>query len=127
MGRIILRATAFNRGLKGPGTWEKEVWKVWDEGAWYQEISYVPGDRPIRDTICTGKLSRADFDELNTEMSKPWPKERVDVCDGVVWRFSTYNDIGALVQFRLEGYVDGMEPFESIIRILMKQVGGEGR
>ena len=61
MGRIVLRATAFNRGLKGPGSWEKEVWKVWDEGSWNLEIVYVPGDRPNRDAFRAGKLSPAEF------------------------------------------------------------------
>lgn len=123
MGRIVLRATAFNWGLKGPGSWEKEVWKVWDEGSWNQEIVYVPGDRLNRDTFRAGKLSPADFAELKKEMKKPWPEEREDGCDGVAWRFTTYNEIGAQEQFRVEGYVDGMKPFESMIGILRKQVG----
>ena len=117
MGRIVLRATAFNRGLKGPGSWEKEIWKVWDEGSWYQEITYVPEEKTVP-SILVGKLAEADFTELKQEMSKPWPKERVDVLNGVAWRFTTYNDIGAQDKFRLEGNVDGMEPFESMIRIL---------
>ena len=98
MGRIVLRATAFNRGLKGPGSWEKEIWKVWDEGSWILEINHVPGDGLNRDTIRTGKLSATDFAELKKEMSKPWPSERVDVLDGVAWRFTTYNEIGAQEQ-----------------------------
>ena len=122
MGRIVLRATAFNRGLKGPGSWEKEMWKVWDEGSWYREIVYVPVERTVP-SIRTGKLTEADFVELKKEMRNPWPLERVDCRDGVAWRFTTYNEIGAQDQFRLEGYVYGMEPFESIIRILEKQVG----
>lgn len=122
MGRIVLRATAFNRGLKGSGSWAKEVWKVWDEGSWYREIVYVPEEGSVP-SIHVGKLSKADFEELKREMGKPWPEERVDVLDGVAWRFTTYNDIGAQEKFRLEGYVEGMEPFESMIWILRKQVG----
>ena len=80
---IVLRATAFNRGQKGPGSWEKEVWKVWDKGSWYREITYVPGEKPIPESIRMGKLSLADFAELKQEMSKPWPEERVDVLNGV--------------------------------------------
>ncbi len=125
MGRIVLRATAFNRGLIGSGCWEKEVWKVWDEGTWYREMVYDPEVKPVMGCIRTGKLSPEDFAELKREMKKPWPAERVDVLDGVAWRFTTYNEIGAQEQFRVEGYVDGMEPFQSMIGILRKQVGEE--
>ena len=122
MSRIILRATEENRGMKGPGDWKASEWVVRNDRTFSLKASYIPADNPVPDKIIHGILSPSDYDSLVQFINSVWSSEETDAYDGTAWEFRSYGFRGALEKHRLRGYIYGIEPFESIAGILMKQL-----
>jgi len=127
---LLLKATERNWGLVGPGDWDKRSWKINDDG-WYQyKESYRSGnpDIPeIPDVVEEGVLSQAQLEKLKEALAQEWSGETADACDGTAWEFKMYEG-DTVVKHRETGYIDGIEPYESIAGVLTseKDIYGNG-
>ena len=120
MSRIILQAVEHNWGLTGPGDWERKDWKFRNDASFLLVVSYIQGDTSVPDETITGKMAHEDYDKLVRLLNEPWSKETASACDGTAWEFRLYGKNRTLEMVRELNYIYGIEPFESIARILMK-------
>jgi len=120
---LLLKATERNWGLIGPGDWDKRSWKVNDDG-WYQyKETYRSGspDIPEIPTVTEeGVLSGEQLNALKELLAADWSEETTDACDGTAWEFKLYQD-DTVIRHRDLGYIDGIEPYETIASILSEQ------
>ena len=120
---LILKAKEHNWGLIGPGSWERRSWKINDDG-WYEyKESYRSGNDDIPEiptVVEEGVLSGTQLTQLKGLLDYPWSEEKSDACDGTAWEFKMYDD-DHLVKHRDLGYIYGIEPFESIVKLLMDE------
>ena len=74
---MILKATETNRGLTGPGDWEKTKWKEEDTG-WYQNTTTFRATDELFDVelvMVEGMLSDSQFEELKGLLAQDWTTE----------------------------------------------------
>ena len=123
---LILKAKEHNWGLIGPGDWETRSWKINDDG-WYEyKETYRSGNGEIveipnvveEDVLSSGQLVR-----LKEMMACTWPTEKAEIDDGTAWEFKMY-DGGTVVKHRDLGYIYGLEPYESIVKLLREEQDG---
>ena len=121
---LILKAKEHNRGLIAPGTWERRSWKINDDG-WYEyKESYRSGaddDIPEIPTVVEeDTLSSSQLTRLKEMLDQPWSEEKTDADDEVAWEFKMYED-GEIKKHRDLGYIYGIEPFVSIVKLLTEE------
>ena len=120
---LILKAKEHNWGLIGPGDWETRSWKFNDDG-WYQyKEKYRSGNGDIEEiptVVEEDVLSSAQLATLRELLDQPWSTEQTDACDGTAWEFKMYED-GEIKKHRDLGYIYGIEPFESIAKLLTEE------
>ena len=120
---IILKVKEHNWGLIGPGDWEKHSWKIQDDG-WYEyKESYRSGTGDIEEipTLTEeGALSASQLSRLKDLLAAEWTDEKTDACDGTAWEFKMYES-GEIKKHRDLGYIYGIEPFESIVKLLTEE------
>ena len=120
---IILKAKEHNWGLIGPGDWEKHSWKIQDDG-WYEyKEAYRSGNGDIEEipTVTEeGVLSSSQLSQLKDLLAAEWTDEKTDACDGAAWEFKMYEN-GEIKKHRDLGYIYGIEPFESIVKLLTEE------
>jgi len=117
---LILKAKEHNWGLIAPGTWERRSWKINDDG-WYEyKESYRSGtddDVPEIPTVVEeDTLSSSQLTRLKEMLDQPWSEEKTDADDEVAWEFKMYED-GEIKKHRDLGYIYGIEPFVSIVKL----------
>ena len=117
---LLLKAKERNWGLVGPGDWEKRSWKINEDG-WYQyTITYRSGDSDIPeipDVTEEGQLSAGKVHELKSLLAMEWTDETTQAYDGTAWEFKMYEN-GTVIKHRELNYIYGIEPYESIAKIL---------
>ena len=120
---MLLKATERHWGLIEPGNWDKRSWKI-DENGWYQYTTAFRSGSPDILEIPTvteeGQFDAGTFRELKDLLAAEWSDEKTDVCDGTAWEFKMYEN-GTVVKHRKVGYVYGIEPYESIARLLYRE------
>ncbi len=121
---ILLKATERNWELIVPGDWDKRSWKINEDG-WYQyKESYrsmSAGVMPeIPDLIEEGILSEDRLKKLKAVVAQHWPDNEVEAWDGVAWEFKLYEN-GQVSKHRKLGYISDIEPYESIVAVLMDE------
>ncbi len=121
---LILKAKEHNWGLIGPGSWERRSWKINDDG-WYEyKESYRSGsddELPEIPTVVEERvLSSLQLSRLKELLEQPWSEEKTDACDGAAWEFKMYQN-DELTKHRDLGYIYGIEPFESIVKLLTEE------
>ena len=123
---IILKAKEHNWGLIGPGDWEKHSWKIQDDG-WYEyKESYRSGSGDIEEipTVTEeGVLSSSQLAQLKDLLAAEWSEEKSDACDGAAWEFKMYES-GEIKKHRELGYIYGLEPYESMVKLLTEEQDG---
>ncbi len=124
MSRILLKAVEVNWGLMGPGDWETTKWEVRTDMSFTMTASFRPIDQLQAEKVIRGILSPEDYFSICQLIESPWSEQKEDACDGVIWEFKAYGNRGALVKHRPRGYVYDIEPYESIISVLEKQLKG---
>ncbi len=120
MSRIILEGICHNWGLIGPGVWRERIWKIRDDGTYSLTISFIQGDDVLPKQKREGMLSPSDLDCLTVLINEPWSDEETFACDGSAWEFRAFGSKGEVLKERPEGYIYGIDPYESITEILMK-------
>ena len=112
-----------NWGLIGPGDWEKHSWKIQDDG-WYEyKESYRSGTGDIEEILTVTEervLSSSQLSQLKDLLEAEWKDEKTDACDGAAWGFKMYEN-GEIKKHRDLGYIYGIEPFESIVKLLTEE------
>ena len=121
---LILKAKEHNWGLIGPGSWERRSWKINDDG-WYEyKESYRSGaddELPEIPTVVEERvLSSSQLSQLRELLAADWSEEKTDACDGAAWEFKMYQN-DELTKHRDLGYIYGVEPYESIVKILTEE------
>ena len=121
---LLLKATERNWGLIGPGDWDKHSWKINTDG-WYRYKetyrSNSPDELPeIPEVVTEGMLSSEQLSSLQKALDQEWSSETAEACDGTAWEFKLY-DNDTVVKHRKFGYIYGIEPYESIVRILAEE------
>ena len=66
-----------------------------------------------------GALSGQQLTQLTELLDQPWSTEQTDACDGTAWEFKMYEN-GEVTKYRDLGYIYGIEPYESISKLLME-------
>ena len=64
-----------------------------------------------------GCLSGTQLAQLKDLLAAEWSEEKSDACDGAAWEFKMYEN-GEITKHRDVGYIYGIEPFESIVKLL---------
>ena len=120
---ILLKATERNWDLIAPGDWEKRSWKIKTDG-WYQYTeAYRSGSPDIPEIPALteeGALTGEQMNQLKEYLQADWTDEAAETSDATAWEFKMYED-GELVKHREMGSVDGVEPYESIIALLLNE------
>ena len=116
---LLLKAVERNRGLMGPGSWEKRSWKIHTDGTYRMKTTYCPmdPDDPIPDQTEEGELSDEQMEKLQECIDAYWSNVTPEACDGSAWEFKLYHD-DMVIRHREIGYICGIEPFESIAALL---------
>ncbi len=65
-------------------------------------------------------LSSSQLSQLRELLAADWSEEKTDACDGAAWEFKMYEG-GTVVKHRDLGYIYGIEPFESIVKLLTEE------
>ena len=120
---LLLKATERNWGPVGPGDWEKRTWKIQEDGTYVLKTAYRPDDSDdpeIPEQREEGELSPEQMEILRVCIEAYWTDDAADGCDGSAWEFKLYEN-DAVVRHRELGYIEGLEPYESIAALL----GGE--
>ncbi len=60
------------------------------------------------------------MNRLQEALAKGWPEDITDACDGTAWEFKLYKN-GAITKHRDLGYIYGIEPYETIVAVLMEE------
>ena len=124
---LLLKAVETNRGMIGPGEWERRSWKIGTDGTYRLKTTYRPVDPADPETpeaIDEGALYDEQLDLLKDLAGKPWHNEKS--AEGVSsWEFKLYDDQGAVIRHREPGYIHGIEPFESIAALLLEELPKE--
>ena len=116
---MILKVTAENWGLSGPGDWERSTWKINRDGTYTLKKRYRPldGDPDTPEMVTEGALDAEQMEILKECIDEYWSNENADACDGTAWEFKLYEN-GTVIRHRDMGYIYGIEPFESIAALL---------
>ena len=116
---LLLKATETNWGRTGPGDWEKRTWKIDTDGTWQMKTTFNPvdGDPENQAEAVNGTLSQEQMTALIGYIDVYWSDEKPDACDGNAWEFKLYQN-ETVIRHRNTGYISGIEPFESITRLL---------
>ena len=116
---MILKVIAENWGLSGPGDWERSTWKINRDGTYTMKKRYRPldGDSEDSEKVTEGALDAEQMEILKECIDEFWSNEKADACDGTGWEFKLYES-GTVIRHREMGYIDGVEPFESIAALL---------
>ena len=122
MSGLLLDVTAYNSGLSGPCSWESTEWRIRTDASYFVRIVHRPAadDMPESVREYSGMMKPEDFDEIRRLADEPWSREKVFACDGITWEFWYFADGGATVKKRVRGYIDHIEPFESMAGLLLK-------
>ena len=119
---LLLKAEEKNWKLIGPGDWEKRSWKIQTDGTYLRKTTYRPvdPDDPEPEETEEGALSQEQMDVLKECIDEYWNKEKADAAEGAAWEFKLYEN-GTVVRHRELGYIDGIEPYESIAALLTEE------
>ena len=121
---MLLKATEKNWSLHGPGDWDKRTWKINEDGTYLLKTAYLPDDTndPIPEQEEEGELSSEKLELLLECIDSYWTDEPGESCDdGVAWEFKLYQD-GNVIRHRELGYIDGLEPYESLAALLYDDI-----
>ena len=120
---LLLKAVERNWGLIGPGSWEKHTWKINEDGTYMRKTTYRPVDPDGMETweeSAEGALLPEQIETLKKCIDEYWNNDMADACDGTAWEFKLY-DHGTVIRHRELGYIDGIEPYESIAALLTEE------
>ena len=67
-----------------------------------------------------GSLSGSQLESLKDLLAADWSEEKTDACDGAAWEFKMYEN-DELIKHRDLGYIYGIEPYESIVKLLTEE------
>ena len=116
---VLLKATNWNWGLKGPGYWDETKWIIYSDGTYEAVTSYVLDDN-IRET--EGILAPDQFAELQKVLSEEWfdPGIDSDAYDGDAWQIKLLYPSGRVKKSIDEPrYIYG-QPIERIVSLLLR-------
>lgn len=117
---MLLKATERNWGLIGPGTWEKRTWKINSDGTYTLKTTYRPldGEDLSLEQTEEGAFFEEQMEILKECIDEYWNDDPGDPAeDGSAWEFKLYEN-DAVIRHRELGYIDGVEPYESIAGLL---------
>ena len=66
------------------------------------------------------ELSAEQMEILRESIEEYWTDDAADGCDGSAWEFKLYEN-DAVVRHRELGYIEGLEPYESIAALLSEE------
>ena len=124
---LLLKAVETNRGMIGPGEWERRSWKVGTDGTYRLKTTYRPvdpADPESPEVIDEGELYDEQLELLKDLAAKPWHNDRSTSGDST-WEFKLYDEQGAVIRHREPGYIHGVEPFASIAAMLLEELPKE--
>lgn len=117
---LLLKATSWNWGLKGPGDWDETKWFIYSDGTYETATSYVLDDY-IRES--KGMLDLDQFAELQKILSEEWfdPGIDSDAYDGDAWQFKLLYPSGRVKKSSGKPrYIYG-QPIERIVPLLPRE------
>ena len=117
---ILLKATNWNWGLKGPGYWDETKWIIYSDGTYEAETSFFLDDN-IRKS--EGILAPDQFAKLQKLLSEDWFDPGIDsyACDGDAWQFKLLYPSGRTKKSSGKPrYIYG-QPIERIVPLLPRE------
>ena len=117
---LLLKAVERNWGPVGPGDWEKRSWKIQTDGSYLLKTTYrsdEPDDSAVPEETEEGALSEEQLEILKECIEEYWNNDTADASEGSAWEFKLYEN-DTVVRHRELGYIEGIEPYESIAALL---------
>ena len=124
---LLLKAVETNRGIIGPGEWERRSWKIQTDGTYRLKTTYRPvdpADPTPPEVIDEGALYDEQLELLKDYALRPWHNEKAKAGESV-WEFKLYDENETVIRHREPGYIQGMDPFESIAAMLLEELPEE--
>ena len=124
---LLLKAVETNRGIIGPGEWERRSWKIQTDGTYRLKTTYRPvdpADPTPPEVIDEGALYDEQLELLKDYAARPWHNEKAKAGESV-WEFKLYDENEAVIRHREPGYIQGMDPFDAIAAMLLEELPEE--
>ena len=124
---LLLKAVETNRGIIGPGEWERRSWKIQTDGTYRLKTTYRPvdpADPTPPEVIDEGALYDEQLELLKDYATRPWHNEKAKAGESV-WEFKLYDENEAVIRHREPGYIQGMDPFDAIAAMLLEELPEE--
>ena len=117
---LLLKAVETNRGIIGPGEWERRSWKIQTDGTYRLN----PADPTPPEVIDEGALYDEQLELLKDYALRPWHNEKAKAGESS-WEFKLYDENEAVIRHREPGYIQGMDPFDAIAAMLLEELPEE--
>ena len=123
MSKKKLEISRYNWSLRGPGSWDKMKWEIFDD---LSIVITVIGQASKKKKVYEYTIRQEEFDSLvdNIALAK-----EINVLagggsrsDGEAWTFVEYNDDGSIKWMRDPGYIYGIKPLENISKYLLTSI-----
>ena len=124
---LLLKAVETNRGIIGPGEWERRSWKIQTDGTYRLKTTYRPvdpADPTPPEVIDEGALYDEQLELLKDYATRPWHNEKAKAGESS-WEFKLYDENEAVIRHREPGYIQGMDPFDRIAAMLLEELPEE--
>ena len=124
---LLLKAVETNRGIIGPGEWERRSWKIQTDGTYRLKTPYRPvdpADPTPPEVIDEGALYDEQLELLKDYALRPWHNEKAKAGESS-WEFKLYDENEAVIRHREPGYIQGMDPFDAIAAMLLEELPEE--
>ncbi len=125
MSKKKLEISRYNWSLRGPGSWDKMKWEIFDDLSIVITVEYLEVEA-IGQKVYEYTIRQEEFDSLvdNIALAK-----EINVLagggsrsDGEAWTFVEYNDDGSIKWMRDPGYIYGIKPLENISKYLLTSI-----
>ena len=127
MSKKKLEISRYNWSLRGPGSWDKMEWEIFDDLSIVITVEYLEtetiGKASKKKKVHEYTIRQEEFDSLvdNIALAKEINVHGVG-CDGEAWTFVEYNDDGSIKWMRDTGYIYGIKPLENISKYLLTSI-----
>jgi hypothetical protein len=119
MRYLLLKVVNYNWSLKGPGSWDKTIWKINSDGSYIRTDKYRPEDNNrARYKRKKGQMRQSEIGELIKIINSPLPDTHADGCDGDAWEIIVYSRDGEIIQAVDCGYVFGVDILERLLELI---------
>ena len=130
MSKKKLEISRYNWSLRGPGSWDKMKWEIFDDLSIVITVEYLEieafGQASHKKKVHEYTIRQEEFDSLvdNIALAKEINvlTDSGSRSDGEAWTFVEYNDDGSVKWMSGTGYIYGIKPLENISKYLLTSI-----